>query len=63
MGKADLQALETYVRAALRLQGYALNEEQLAEVLVQFGRIEELMRVLDQWPLAFDSVSAPVFRP
>jgi Protein of unknown function (DUF4089) len=55
--------LEAYVRAALALQGYRFDEEQTAEIVVQFARLEAIAQTLLQWPLPFASEAAPVFRP
>lgn len=55
--------LESYVRAALALQGYQCDEAQLAAILLQFSRIETVAQsfLQLQLPLALDA--APVFRP
>jgi hypothetical protein len=55
--------LEAYVRAALTLQGYRFDEAQIAEVVVQFSRLEVIAQSILQWPLPFASEAAPVFRP
>jgi hypothetical protein len=55
--------LEAYVRAALALQGYTFNEAQIAEIVVQFSRLEAIAQTVLQWPLPFASEPAPVFRP
>jgi hypothetical protein len=60
-------ALQAYVRAALDLQGYEFSEERIAEIILQFSRIESIARTLP--PLAADGAGeadlgpAPVFRP
>jgi hypothetical protein len=55
--------LESYVRAALALQGYHFDEAQIAEIVVQFSRLEPIAQTVFQWPLPFASEAAPVFRP
>jgi hypothetical protein len=55
--------LEAYVRAALVLQGYHFDEAQIAEIVVQFSRLEAIAQTVLQWPLPFASEPAPVFRP
>ena len=55
--------LESYVRAALALQGYAFDEAQIAEIVTQFSRLETIARSVFEWPLPFASEAAPVFRP
>jgi hypothetical protein len=55
--------LEAYVRAALTLQGYRLDEAQIADVVEQFSRLEVIAQSILQWPLPFASEPAPVFRP
>jgi hypothetical protein len=55
--------LESYVRAALALQGYRFNERQVAEIVEQFARLETIAQTVMQWPLPFASEPAPVFRP
>lgn len=55
--------LETYVRSALRLQGYRFDDAQIAEIVVQFARLEAIAQTILQWPLPFASEAAPVFRP
>jgi hypothetical protein len=54
---------EAYVRAALALQGYAFEEAQIAEIVLQFSRIEAIAQTLLEWPLPVASQAAPVFRP
>ncbi len=55
--------IESYVRAALALQGYQFDEAQHAAILLQFSRIETVAQsfLQLQLPLALDA--APVFRP
>jgi hypothetical protein len=55
--------LEAYVRAALALQGYHFDEAQIAEIVVQFSRLETIAQTVLQWTLPFASQAAPVFRP
>ena len=55
--------LEAYVRAALALQGYVFDEAQIAEIVLQFSRLEAVARTVFDWPLPFASEPAPVFRP
>ncbi len=56
-------SLDAYVRAALALQGYRFDEPQIAEIVVQFSRLEAVAQTILQWPLPFASEAAPVFRP
>ena len=60
---ADDNPLEAYVRAALSLQGYAFDEAQIAEIVLQFSRLEAIATTVFDWPLPFASEAAPVFRP
>jgi hypothetical protein len=55
--------LDQYVRAALALQGYTFEEAEIAEIVVQFSRLEAISRTVFDWPLPFASEPAPVFRP
>ena len=55
--------LEAYVRATLTLQGYRFDEAQIAEIAVQFARLETIAQSILQWPLPPGSEAAPVFRP
>jgi hypothetical protein len=55
--------LEAYVRAALTLHGYRFDEAQIAEIIVQFSRLEAIAQTIMQWPLPFAAEAAPVFRP
>jgi hypothetical protein len=57
------QCIESYVRAALALQGYEFDELQVADIILQFSRIEAIAQTVLQWPLPFASEAAPVFRP
>jgi 1-carboxybiuret hydrolase subunit AtzG-like protein len=61
--EGNAEPLESYVRAALALQGYHFDEAQIAEITVQFSRIEAIAQTVMQWPLPFASEAAPVFRP
>jgi hypothetical protein len=54
---------ESYVRAALALQGYTFDEAQIAEIVLQFSRIEAIAQTVLEWPMPFASQAAPVFRP
>jgi hypothetical protein len=56
-------SLEAYVRAALALQGYAFDEARIAEIILQFSRIEAMARTVINRPLPFDAQLAPAFRP
>jgi Protein of unknown function (DUF4089) len=55
--------LEAYVRAALALQGYRFDEAQIAEIVVQFSRLESIAQTILRCPLPFAAEAAPVFRP
>ena len=57
------KALESYVRAALKLQGYAFDEAQIAEIVLQFSRLEAIAQTVFDFPLPFASEPAPAFRP
>ena len=63
MAEPNDPALEAYVRAALALQGYRFDEAQMAEVVVQFSRLEAIAHTVFDWPLPLSSEAAPVFRP
>jgi hypothetical protein len=63
MMEAHEKSLESYVRAALALQGYAFDEAQIAEIVQQFSRLETIAQSVFDWPLSFASEAAPVFRP
>jgi Protein of unknown function (DUF4089) len=63
MAEAHDKSLESYVRAALALQGYAFDEAQIAEIALQFSRLEAIAQSVFDWPLPFASEAAPVFRP
>jgi len=51
------------VRAALALQGYAFDDAEIAEIVMQFSRLEAIARTVFDYPLPFASEPAPVFRP
>ena len=51
------------MRAALALQGYHFDETQIAEIVVQFSRLEAIAQTILQWPVPFACEPAPVFRP
>jgi hypothetical protein len=61
--EGNIEPLEAYVRAALALQGYHFDEAQIAEITLQFSRLEAIARTVFDWPLPFASEAAPVFRP
>ena len=61
--EGSAEPLESYVRAALALQGYHFDEAQIAEIVVQFSRLETIAQTVLQWTLPFASEAAPVFRP
>jgi hypothetical protein len=63
MAQAHGNPLEQYVRAALALQGYTFDDAEIAEIVLQFSRLEAISRTVFDWPLAFASEPAPVFRP
>jgi hypothetical protein len=63
MTEGNENPLEAYVRAALALQGYRFDEAQIAEIVVQFSRLESIAQTILRWPLPFASEAAPVFRP
>jgi hypothetical protein len=63
MTKHADSTLESYVRAALVLQGYAFDEAQIGEIVLQFSRLEAIAKTLFDFPLPFASEAAPVFRP
>jgi hypothetical protein len=54
---------DAYVRAALALQGYAFDEAEIAEIVVQFARLGAIAQTVIDWPLSFASEPAPAFRP
>jgi Protein of unknown function (DUF4089) len=57
-------SLRTYVRAALKVQGYEFTEERIAEITLQFARIESIARtILPDGVSVPDTGTAPVFRP
>jgi 1-carboxybiuret hydrolase subunit AtzG-like protein len=55
--------LQAYVRAALALQGYTFDDAEIAEIVMQFARLEAISRTVFDWPLPNASEPAPVFRP
>jgi hypothetical protein len=63
MTEAPDNLLDTYVRAALALQGYTFGDAEIAEIIMQFSRLEAVARTVFEWPLPFASEPAPVFRP
>jgi len=54
---------EIYVRGALAVHGYVFDEAQIAEIVLQFSRIEAMAKTLLEFPLPLASQAAPVFRP
>jgi Protein of unknown function (DUF4089) len=63
MTETDDNPLQAYVRAALALQGYTFGDAEIAEIVMQFSRLEAIARTVFDWPLPFASEPAPVFRP
>ena len=63
MTEAHRNPLDSYVRAALALQGYAFDDAQIAEIVLQYSRLEAIAQTVFDWPLPFASEAAPVFRP
>jgi hypothetical protein len=63
MTAASDDPLESYVRAALTLQGYRFEEAQIAEIAAQFTRLEAMARTVFDYRIPFASGPAPVFRP
>jgi 1-carboxybiuret hydrolase subunit AtzG-like protein len=63
MTESHDKPLEAYVRAALALQGYRFDDAEIAEIVVQFSRLEAIARTIFDWPLPFAAAPAPVFRP
>jgi hypothetical protein len=63
MTETQKNPLEAYVRAALALQGYTFADAEIAEIVMQFSRLEAIARTVSGWPLPFASEPAPVFRP
>jgi Protein of unknown function (DUF4089) len=55
--------IETYVRAALVLHGYRLDETGVAQVVGQFERIAVIARVLFDGEFPESSEPAESFRP
>ena len=60
-------SLRAYVRAALELQGYEFGEERIAEITLQFERIESIARTILPPEVGADAEPdrgpAAVFRP
>jgi hypothetical protein len=56
-------SIDAYVRSALALQGYRLDEEQTQRVIEQFIRIEAVAQGFLGMPLALHDEPAPVFQP
>lgn len=59
----EKSSAESQVRAALALQGYVLDEAQIAEIVLQFSRIEAIAHTVLEFSMPFASQAAPVFRP
>jgi hypothetical protein len=47
----------------LALQGYSFGDAEIAQIVMQFSRLETISRTVFDWPLPFASEPAPVFRP
>jgi hypothetical protein len=45
------------------VHGYVFNEAQIAEIVLQFLRIEAIAQTVLEFPLPLASQAAPVFRP
>ncbi len=60
-------SVRPYVRAALELQGYIFSDEHIAEITLQFARIDSIARIILPPALGAEAPSdpgpAPVFRP
>jgi hypothetical protein len=63
MQEGNENPLESYVRAALALQGYRFTEAQIAEITLHYSRIQGMAETIFNWPIPFGSEAAPVFRP
>lgn len=55
--------IDAYVRAALALHGYALDEAQIGNVTLQFARIAVIAGAVLRAPIASEAEPLPVFRP
>ncbi len=55
--------IEHYVRAALILQGYAFDEQHIAEIRLQFSRIAVIADAALSVSLPLDAEPAPVYQP
>lgn len=55
--------IDHYVRAALALQGYAFDEQHIAEIGLQFSRIAEIAEAALSVSLPLDAEPAPVYQP
>jgi hypothetical protein len=55
--------IQAYVRAALALQGYALDEAQAGAVAEQFARVALIAGTFVDEPLPPGADPLPVFRP
>ena len=54
---------EAYVRAALAIHGYRFDPDVVAELVLQFERIERIAAPLLEIELPSELESAAVFRP
>ena len=61
--KLSQAALENYVRVTLAMQGYAFDEAQIAEIQLQFSRINAVAQTFLQLPFPLELEAATVFRP
>lgn len=57
------QDLETYVREALKLQGYTFPEPEIERIVGQLARFAAVAKELDAIPVPETLSAAPVFRP
>jgi hypothetical protein len=62
-GEAHRNSLDAYVRAALQMHGFVFDAAEIAEIVLQFSRIESIATIVLEQPLPFASAPAPVFRP
>lgn len=64
-GPVDIPAqdIEAYVRAALALHGYALDEARIRDVTAQFARIAVIAGAVLRAPVPPGAEPLPVFRP
>ena len=57
------QDLESYVREALKLQGYTFAEPEIERIVGQLMRFAAVAKELDAIPIPETLSAAPVFRP